>query len=62
VSGYLVKFEKDRAILRSHSVVRDIKTNTLWELMAPMGDMYSMDKKFIEHSPKIKGYNLVATP
>jgi|GEM_PF-3064540 len=61
VSGYIVEFETDtnRAILTSHSVVRDIENNTLWELM---GSLYSIDKKFIEHSPEIKGHNLVATP
>jgi len=58
VSGYLITCQTDRVTLQSHSVVRDIKTNTIWELMAPM---YPLDKhKFIEHSPEIRGYDLIA--
>jgi uncharacterized lipoprotein len=58
ISGYLIQFTGDKAKLISHSVVKDTETNIIWELMT---SFYPIDEyQFIEHSPEIKGHDLVA--
>jgi hypothetical protein len=55
VSGYIVIPISYGVNLLSHSVVRDVSTGILWELM------YSVEsKKFIVRSPNIRGYDLTA--